>query len=185
MARSCCREALALLGFAAIAAGSACAGKDPYRPGDSIGVFRVTAKLVSTTCGTTPDPWQFDVRLRHDKSTLYWVQGDAPISALVDAAGHATLKAKATQTVRAADARAQMAACVLERDDVVDLTLAPMAAPFDLQPVTSFGGTLTYHFAPSDGAECDDQRVASGGGYAALPCDVRYSVTGSRSGDVN
>ena len=183
MARSSCRDALLLLGVAAIAAGSGCSGKDPYRPGDSIGVFHVTSKLVSSSCGTAPDPWEFDVRLRHDKSTLYWVQGDAPISAVVDAAAHATMKATATQTVRAADARAQMAACALERDDVVDLTLAPMAAPINLQPVTSFTGTLTYHFAPTEGSECEDQITASGGGYDTLPCDVSYTVTGARTGD--
>ncbi len=183
MARSSCRDALVLLGIATIAAGSGCSGKDPYRPGDSIGVFHVTSKLVSSTCGAAPDPWEFDVRLRHEKSTLYWVQGDAPISAVVDAAAHATMKATATQTVRAADARAQMAACALERDDVVDLTLAPMAAPVDLQSVTSFTGTLTYRFVPTDGSECEDQITASGGGYDTLPCTVSYSVAGKRTGD--
>jgi len=172
-----------LLATAVIAAGSGCSGKDPYRPGESIGAFHVIGKLVSTTCGTTPDPWEFDVKLRHDKTTLYWVQGDAPISAVVDAAARAQLKSTATQTVRAADAKSRMAACALERDDVLDLALAPVAQPVDLQPITSFTGTLTYHFTATDGSECEDQLATSGGDYTVLPCDVSYTLIGKRTGD--
>ena len=184
MAPSSCRDAFVLLGMAAICGGSACSGKDPYRPGESIGAFHVTAKLVSTTCGKTPDPWEFDVRLRHEKTTLYWVQGDAPISAVVDPSAAAVLKSSATQTVRAADAKSQTAACAMQRDDVVNLVLAPIAKPaVDLQPTTSFTGPLTYHFAPTEGSQCEDQLAESGGDYDVLPCDVHYELTGKRTGD--
>jgi hypothetical protein len=184
MACPSCRDALVLLGIVVIYAGSGCSGKDPYRPGESIGAFHVTAKLVSTTCGKTPDPWEFDVRLRHDKTILYWVQGDAPISGVVDPAAHAVLKATATQTLRAADPKSPMAACAMGRADVLDLVLAPIAKPaVDLQPATSFTGTLTYRFAATDGSECEDQLAASGGDFDALPCDVHYALEGLRTGD--
>jgi hypothetical protein len=170
--------------MAAICAGSACSGKDPYRPGESLGAFHVTAKLVSTTCGKTPDPWEFDVRLRHEKTTLYWVQGDAPISGLVDPAARAVLKSSATQTLRAANPKAQMAACAMARADVLDLVLAPIAVPVtDLQPTTSFKGSLTYRFAATEGSECEDQLAASGGDFDVLPCDVKYDLDGVRTGD--
>ena len=182
MARPSCRDALMILGMTLICGGSGCSGKDPYRPGESIGAFHVTAKLVSTTCGKTPDPWAFDVRLRHEKTTLYWVQGDAPISGVVDATARAVLKAKATQTLRAANPKSQMAACAMERADVLDLVLAPIATPVaDLQPATSFKGTLTYHFPATDGSDCEDQLAASGGDFDALPCDVHYDLDGVRT----
>ena len=186
MARSTCRDVLVVLGTAAaICAQAGCSGKDPYRPGESIGAFHVTAKLTSTSCGKTPDPWSFDVRLRHDKTTLYWVQGDAPISGLVDPSAHAILKATATQTLRAADPRNQFAACGMARADVLDLVLAPLPKPaVDLQPVTSFTGTLTYRFTATDGSDCEDQLTASGGDFDVLPCDVQYELEGLRTGDV-
>ena len=85
------RSRFLLLGIALIACGSGCGGKDPYRPGESVGVFHVAGKLVATNCGQTPDPWEFDVRLRHDQSTLYWVQGDAPVSGIVDSSARVVL----------------------------------------------------------------------------------------------
>ena len=184
MARLSCRDALLLLGIAGICGGSGCSGKDPYRPGESLGAFHVTAKLVSTTCGKTPDPWAFDVHLRHEKTTLYWVQGDAPISGLVDPAAHAVLKATATKTMRAEDPKNALAACAMARADVLDLVLAPLVMPAkDLQPATSFKGSLTYHFTATEGSDCEDQLAAAGGDFDALPCDVHYNLDGARTGD--
>ena len=175
----------AILAIVAIAFDTGCGGKDPYRPGESLGVFRVTGSLVKTTCGSTPNPWAFDVKLRHDRSTLYWVQGDAPVSAIADPTAHAVLKSGAVNTVRPANEKTKTAACTLARTDVVDLMLAPVAAPGtnDLGGTTSFKGTLTYRFAPTEGSSCDDQLVDSGGGYAALPCEVHYELSGTRTGD--
>jgi len=191
------RAAVSLaLAVAAIAGVSGC-GKDSTRPGESIGAFGVSAKLVSSTCGATPDPWKFDVRLRYEQNTLYWVQGDAPISGQVDTDAHTNLKSSDVREMRAADARAQTAACNMSRDDVLDLVLAPMAptttttygstppaaAPTQLAGVTSFKGTLTYHFAATEGSSCEDQLSDLGGDFAAIPCDVKYELEGTRTGD--
>ena len=62
----------------------ACSGKDPYNPGTPLGTFHVTANLTQSSCGPVPDPWEFDVRLSHEGTTLFWVQGGAPISGIVD-----------------------------------------------------------------------------------------------------
>ena len=174
---------LAMAGSASVG----CSGKDPYRPGDSIGVFHVTGKLTATSCGATPDPWEFDVRLRHDLTTLYWVQGDAPVSALLDATAKATLTSSATLTARAATAN--VAGCTMARTDTVELVLAPVTAPVtttattEVGSATSFTGSLQYHFAASDGSLCDDQLSDNGGQYAALPCDVQYQLSAVRTGD--
>lgn len=170
--------------LAAILGGAGCSGTDPYRPGESLGAFHVTGKLVSSSCGATADPWEFDVKLRHDRAMLYWVQGAAPISAPVDNTARATLKATATQTVRAANARSQTPACAITRTDTVELLLAPLASPVsDVAGTTSFKGRLSYRFAPTDGSSCDDQLTDVGGDFARLPCDVKYEVAGARTGD--
>jgi hypothetical protein len=184
MARPSCRDAFTLLATAAVCAGSGCSGKDPYRPGESIGAFHVTAKLVSTSCGKTPDPWEFDVRLRYEKTTLYWVQGDAPISGVVDPSARAVLKASVTQTLPAANPRSQQAACAMARTDALDIVLAPITTPIlDLQPTTSFKGSLTYHFTAMEGSDCEAQLATAGGDFDVLPCDVVYELSGLRTGD--
>lgn len=170
----------------AVGGGAGCSGHDPYRPGESIGVFRVSGKLVSTTCGKTPDPWEFDVKLRHEASTLFWVQGDAPVSGVLDASARATMKTTSVQQVRPADAKSQTAACAMSRADIVDLKLAPVANvsnAAEVKGATSFAGSLTYRFAPTEGSACDDQLSEAGGDFATLPCDVRYELTGKRTGD--
>lgn len=170
--------------FALVALATACTGKDPYRPGESIGTFKVSAKLVSTTCGQTPDPWEFDVKLRHERNTLFWVQGDAPVSGLVDGAARAVLKSTDVRTVRPANEKQNLAACTMARADVVDLVLSPMTSHSgDPSGATSFKGTLTYAFSVTEGSSCDDQLLDSGGDFAALPCNVAYELVGTRTGD--
>ena len=191
MARPTCRDALValpfMLGIAGIAGGSGCSGHDPYRPGEGVGAFHVTSKLVSTTCGPTPDPWEFDVKLRHDATTLFWVQGSAPISGQLDATARAVMKTSVVNTVRAADAKTQTPACTMSRTDVVDLVLAPATAPSmtaaDVGAATSFKGTLGYRFIAVDGSSCEDQLTDSGGDFAVLPCAVSYEITATRTGE--
>lgn len=192
MARSSSRDVLVAVPLvlavaAALTGGSGCSGHDPYRPGESVGTFHVTGKLVASSCGATPDPWEFDVKLRHDTTTLYWVQGGAPISAQVDATSRAILKTSVTTTVRPADAKTQTAACAMARSDVVDVVLAPKmgtsTAAKDVGAATSFTGTLGYQFTVVDGSSCDDQLSDMGGDFAALPCTVSYDLTATRTGE--
>lgn len=180
-ARSCPRP-LPLLASVAVALSCAgCTGKDPYSPGTKLGTFHVTAKLTQTTCGQTPDPWEFDVRLNHDGSTLYWIQGGAPIQGQVDATARTQLKAEIVQEVRAADAKARKAACSVSRTDALAVTLTGADAKPTIDPslTTSFAGGLVYTFTPTEGSDCSDQLTASGGDFDALPCEVHYDLTGT------
>ena len=158
-----------------------CTGKDPTKPGTSIGVFGVEAKLVSTTGGSVPDPWKFDVRLRHDGATLYWVQGDAPIAAPIDASDHAVLTSSVVSEMRPANEKTKTAACVMSRADVVDLVLTSPST--DVGAATSFTGSLGYTFAATDGSSCEDQLAESGGDFATIPCSVSYELVATRTGD--
>lgn len=168
----------------AMLAAVGCTGKDPYAPGTALGTFRVDAALTSTTCGDAPNPWSFDVRLSHEGATVFWLTGGAPIEGKLDASTKvAKLAARTEQTVRAADAKAKLAACVLAREDQLDVQLTDASgAPLsDASTATAFKGTLTYRFAPVTGADCADQLAETGGGYAALPCAVTYTLAAVRT----
>lgn len=159
---------------------TACFGKDPTSPGVEVGTFHVKANLTSSTCGQPPNPWEFDVRINRDGSTLYWIQGQLPVAGDVDRTARAKLDTSITSQVRAADAAKKLKACELERKDSLDVLLATADGRAAVDPVDlhSFNGELEYTFAPTDGSQCDDQLEASGGGYAALPCVVKYTVAG-------
>lgn len=160
---------------------AACIGKDPYAPGESLGSFTVTARLASSTCGQAPDPWAFDVRLRHEQTTLHWVQGGVPISGELDAALSARLTSSTTETVREADAKSGEPGCVLTRTDELDVALAGEGGVAISEPseTMSFSGTLSYRFAPAAGAACWEE--VDTGAYAALPCEVRYAIQAVRT----
>lgn len=177
------RKAWTFLAVGLLSATS-CIGKDPYNPGEPVGAFHVTAKLVANSCGQASNPWEFDVRLRHEETTLYWVQGSVPVSGKVDASAHVVLTSTSSDTVRPADTRA--AGCVLTRDDKLDVILSDAASGAAVDPATttSFVGTLAYHFGTTSDSDCSDQTTAGGGEFTTLPCDVRYELTAKRTGDI-
>jgi hypothetical protein len=172
---------VAIVTAALCATSTGCSGRDPFNPGTKLGTFRVTAKLTRSTCGPTPDPWAFDVRLAHDGPTLYWIQGGAPVQGSIDANAKALLETETLHEVRAADPKRKKAACSIARSDALAITLVGS----DGNPVTnpaltsSLSGSLVYAFAPTEGSDCSDQLTASGGGFATLPCEVAYEVTGA------
>lgn len=160
----------------------ACSGKDPYSPGTQLGTFHVTGKLTHSSCGSTPNPWEFDVRLNHDGSTLYWIQTDAPpIEGRVDSTARTQLEAEVVVEVRAADPRTKRESCTIARSDVLALTLvgADAQPTSDAALTTSFSGGLVYRFAPAAGSDCADQLAATGGDFDALPCEIHYDLTGT------
>jgi hypothetical protein len=174
MGAKCLRGALSLLFV------TACSGKDPYSPGTKLGTFHVSAKLTHTTCGPVPDPWEFDVRLNHDGSTLYWVQGGAPVEGRVDSSARSQLIAQMVQDVRPSDGTVHLAPCSIARTDEVVLTLASADGNPATDPALTetFSGGLIYTFTPTEGSDCSDQLTAVGGDFDALPCEVGYDLSG-------
>lgn len=163
---------------------AACSGKDPYNPGTPLGTFHVSAKLTASTCGAVPDPWEFDVKLAHDQSTLYWIQGGAPVSGEMDATARTQMKSTDSRELRAADAKKKIPGCVVTRDDILEVALSgdkPEAPLTTVAEATRFTGKLTYRFSPMQGSECSDQTLDQGGDFAALPCDVSYDLTATQT----
>jgi hypothetical protein len=160
---------------------ASCSGKDPYDPGTKLGTFHVTAKLTSSTCGQTPNPWEFDVRLNHDGSMLYWIQGGAPIQGTISASAQSELKSETAYDVRQADEKRKLAVCAVTRTDLLSVTLSGADAKPAADPsqTAGFHGGLTYSFAPTAGSDCTDQLTDSGGGFDALPCRIDYDLVGA------
>jgi len=171
---------MARLAYALIALVASCTGKDPYNPGQGIGTFHVSGQLVSTTCGSTPNPWEFDVKLRHDAETLFWVQGGQPVSGTLDANSHTTMKSTNSATLREANDAKKIPSCVVTRTDSLDVALDNK----DPAAATAVTGTLAYRFDPSNAADCEDQTSAMGGDFDALPCEVHYTISAKRTGDL-
>lgn len=157
---------------------TACSGKDPYAPGDAVGVFHVSGKLVAATCGETPNPWEFDVRLRHEHTTLYWVQGGAPIQGQIDTNAKAVLTSSSQHTVRDADPKTKTPACIVGRTDTLEVTLTTAGTKStNVAATDGFTGTLVYRFAPDSG-DCAEE---VGKTFKALPCEVSYEVSGAKT----
>ncbi len=172
---------LALAGLAlasALALGPACSGKDPYNPGQTLGIFHVTGKLTSNACagpGGAPDPWEFEVKLSRDGTTLYWIQGGLPVQGHLDAKNHALLQSSGTTELRAGNTQAKVSGCSLTRTDSLDATLGKDS------PVTTFTGSLSYAYTPTAESDCSDQLAVAGGGWASLPCDIAYTITATKT----
>ncbi len=174
MSRSDSCRRLFAAGLVACVAGVSCGTN---LPGTTLGVYKVTGRLASNTCGAglaAPDPWEFDVQLSETASMAYWNWMDASplLSGPRTGAAAATLTGYQIANVDATNA--SMGPCDLQRYDDVEITFAAG------RPPGSFQGAIHYAFSAQEGANCADQLSATGGTYAALPCSVTYSMTASR-----
>ncbi len=156
----------------AAACGAACV---MHEPGTSLGTFAVTGTLATQTCGSgvTPDnPWTFNVRLSRDTHTLYWLQdASPPISGYIDPQGNASLTSSSTYDLQSgADGGAPY--CGVVRTDTFTAALGTGA-------VTSFKGTLAYHYDVAQGADCSG--VLPAAGFGTMPCDVSYELAATRT----
>jgi hypothetical protein len=149
-----------------------CTGTDPYNPGTPIGSFHVVSTLTTSSCGNAPNPWEFDVKLSSDRNTLYWKQGDAPVAGIIDPASHVTMSASTMATVIPPNPRTNPTGCTIGRTDAVAMTMTGT-------PITAFTGTLSYAFAAANGTDCS--AAIGTDGYAALPCTVSYTITGTKA----
>ncbi|MGZ3419115.1 MAG: hypothetical protein ACXVEE_14685 [Polyangiales bacterium] len=164
-------------------------------PGDPLGSYALSADAdLSSSCiellNASPRPWTFDVTLRRDGATGYWVtKGSGPIEGTIDTNGAISFKQTTPITVHGPDKARELGTCVVAKTDEFVGTLA--GAPNSATGLASFSGTLRYSYQVVPGADCRD--IVGGSGLAAdpslphfstLPCDVRYAVTATRTGDV-
>jgi hypothetical protein len=155
-------------------------GTDPYEPGTALGTFAVTGTLKANSCGAgqAPNPWSFSVKLSTDPGTLYWIQGSLPVSGTLSAAHVASLTSTSSQSSYEGDSSVPV--CTVDRTDTLSATLTPDTTLAN--EYSAFTGTLTYDFAQDSASnDCAGALSENGGGYAALPCTITYTLSATRS----
>ena len=174
------RRASAVAAIVAFASLPLACGTDPYEPGTGLGTYAVRGTLKTNSCGSgqAPDPWSFSVKLSTDPGILYWIQGSLPVSGTLSTTNVAALTSSSTQASYAGDSSVPV--CSIVRTDTLAATLIP--DPSLAHEYASFTGTLSYAFAEdSSSTDCSGALVDNGGGYAALPCAVSYTLTATRT----
>ena len=169
---------IALPGLAAC--GDIFGNKDAHQPGDELGTYHVAATRGDNSCGDgalgNTATWEFDVKLARGGSEIFWNNGAEMIDGTIDAdetTFHFTTGVLMNMRNTAIHGPPP---CSIQRTDRADGTLAATG-----DDVASFAGKLEFAFAPTDGSSCDDLITGSTAVLAALPCGIRYAITGTRT----
>ncbi len=146
-----------------------------HDPGSSLGTFAVTGTLKTQTCGagmTADNPWKFSLRLSRTANQLYWLQDSAPpISGTIDGQGNALVTSSSVYPLQDGDAGPY---CAVVRTDKFTAALGSGSGA-----VTSFSGSLAYHYDLDQGSDCTG--LLSSGGFSTMPCDVSYEIAATRT----
>ncbi len=161
------------------------------QPGAPVGVYALSADAdMSSTCtellNATPRPWNFEVTLRREGTKGYWFSGADPIEGSIDAAGKLAFKQTIRVPIRPASKAYELGPCTILRTD--DFSGALAGAPSTATGVASFTGTLRYSYTIEQGSDCRDVVGAVDADtpkplFATLPCDARFAVTATKTGD--
>jgi len=165
-------------------------------PGETAGTYAVVGILEENTCGAgvgALNPLEFFVELRvEDTGEAIWRRPQQPMVSGGYANGAFHFERSVTAPVYAADPDLGTGACTLLEHDVIDATLHPVlgdggvaadASVFEPSdggvPEYELRGSSVVDFSPTADSDCSRSLVAQGGPFAALPCRVRYTLTGT------
>lgn len=153
-------------------------GEDSRLPGDSLGTFRVVATLESSSCGPgalgSPELWEFDVQLSRESSVLYWLNGEEAVGGNIASDGR-SFSIESTSIIDLAESRPGVLGCSIGRRDTATGTLDN-----ETTDVPAFTGSLAYGYVPLGESDCSGA-IGVEGGFAALPCEIRYTMTAKRT----
>jgi len=159
----------------------ACAGhaQDAHEPGDRLGTYHATGKLVSDSCqaavlGVSSD-WQFDVKLSRESHTLYWLNGEEAIPGTIANDG-VSFGFQSGVEVKLEAPRGTRPGCVIERSDSASGELSSSST----SDVPRFNADMSFNYAVQRGSECAGF-VGVEGGFAGLPCKVSYTLQAKRT----
>ena len=171
----------ASLFLSALVFSSGCVGhaQDAHEPGDRLGTYHATGKLVSDTCqasllGVGSD-WQFDVKLSRQSHTLYWLNGEEAIPGTIANDGVSFGFQSGVEVMLQAP-RGSQPGCVIERTDNASGTLSSSST----SDVPRFEVDMSFGYAVKRGSECAGF-VGVEGGFADLPCQVSYALSAKRT----
>ena len=168
-----------LLWASVLSAGCLGRGQDAHEPGDRLGTYHATGKLVSDSCqaevlGVSND-WQFDVKLSRESHTLYWLNGAEAIPGTIANDG-VSFGFQSGVEVPLQAPRGVQPGCVIQRTDDASGELSSSST----SDVPRFSAEISFSYAVKSGSECGGF-VGVEGGFADLPCKVSYSLSGKRT----
>jgi len=189
-----------------LAAGIACSGCDASLPSGHAGTFAVQGTMTVNTCGPQAvvalSHLMFGAVLAYSRGRSTWSlpQTGVTVSGTwSDAPPEFRVSTSQYSTLRPGDRRYQLAACVIERFDVIDGTVSgllpeanvtPLDSGVDVIPdgatllppdaggATTFTATETIVYGAASGADCRDFIGAGQGQYLTLPCELVYAMDG-------
>ena len=171
----------ASLFLSALVLSGGCVGRaqDAHEPGDRLGTFHATGKLVSDSCqaailGVSGD-WQFDVKLSRQSDTLYWLNGQEAIPGTIANDGVSFGFQSGVEVVLQAGQGAQPG-CVIQRTDSASGELSSSSTT----DVPSFKADMSFTYAVKSGTQCAGF-VGGQDGFVALPCKVSYALKAKRT----
>jgi hypothetical protein len=171
----------ALLFLSGSISSSGCVGhaQDAHEPGDRLGTYHATGKLVSDSCqaavlGVSSD-WQFDVKLSRESHTLYWLNGEEAIPGTIANDGVSFGFQSGVEVMLQAPRGAQPG-CVIERTDSASGALSSSSTT----DVPRFAVDMSFSYAVKSDSQCAGF-VGVDGGFTALPCKVSYTLSAERT----
>jgi hypothetical protein len=192
--------------LAALACGAGC---EPTYPGTELGTYRVIETLTENTCGAglpALSTVELDVELRADGAVGYWRLPRKGVVAGSYAERDGAFEFRVSQSVVAwpADVATGVLGCTVEQREVIRGTAVPTvvtdAAASDSGPGNAgdaavdapadagadddrvlLVGEHTVDVVATRGSDCAALLASSGGSFDAVPCRVRYTLSGVAS----
>lgn len=165
-------------------------------PGEPVATYRVVMSLVENTCGAqaiiSTDGKEYSVELRQDGVKGYWRRAGRPaVQGTLDANNNFSFTSSG---VVASEQDAGADGCQLVQDEVLSGSLradaggdggvasgeagAAAAGDAGTEALGSLIGEDTLRITSLAGTDCSRALAAGGGPFEALPCTVRYKLTG-------
>jgi len=171
--------ALLLLSAPILVGGCVGHAQDPHEPGDRLGTYHASGKLLSDSCqaavlGVSSD-WHFDVKLSRESHILYWLNGQEAIPGTIESDGVSFGFQSGVEVILRA-AQGVHPGCVIQRMDTASGALSSSST----SDVPSFAANMSFGYAAKSGSECAGF-VGVEGGFMGLPCEVSYALTAKRT----
>jgi len=152
---------------------------DAKAPGDMLGMYDVSGKLASSTCGEgalgAGKTWNFQVKLTRFENDIYWLNGQETLVGDIANDGRSFSIQSGVQVPVSQPGRGQ-AGCLVNRRDDAEGKLSDSGTE-----VESFEGSLEFSYEAAKGSDCLDW-IGTEGAVDVLPCSLSYDLDGRRSG---
>ncbi|MEZ4232101.1 MAG: hypothetical protein R3B89_23190 [Polyangiaceae bacterium] len=166
-----------LVGLVTGSAGCDFGEGDAKVPGENLGTFHIVARMQSSTCGPgalgSQDVWEFDVQMSRDAGQVFWLNGEEPVSGSLAADG-VSFAFDTSAQIQLIEPGPGVPGCAVVRTDRASGQLDSS------EEVLGFSGRLGYGFVPAAGSDCT-QALGVEGGFYALPCEIQYEMSATRT----